>query len=85
MDKEKLQRCNELVEAIKEVEDFLEAFPTTGEDIYRCQVTVQYNATFSATVIRKTIIADRIPDAFTALQNVAMSELEKYEQEFEEL
>ncbi len=85
MDNEKLQRGNELVEAIKEIEGFLEAFPTTSEDIYRCQVTVQYNAPFSATVIRKTIIADRIPIAFAALQTVTKRELEKYKLEFEEL
>lgn len=85
MDKEKLQRCNELVEAIKEVEDFLEAFPATSEDNYRCQITVQYNAPFSATVIRKTIIADRIPAAFQNLRASAMVQLTQYKKEFEEL
>lgn len=85
MDNEKLQRGNELAEAIKEIEGFLEAFPTTSEDIYRCQVTVQYNAPFSATVIRKTIIADRIPIAFDNLITDIRDELARYEKEFEEL
>ena len=85
MDNEKLQRANELVEAIKEIEDFLEAFPATSEDIYRCQITIQYNAPFSAAIIRKTIIADRIPDAFLNLRASARVQLARYKEEFEEL
>lgn len=84
MDNEKLQRANELVEAIKEIEKFLKAFPNDSKEISKCQIRVLYN--FSPKTERKaTIIADRIPIAFASLQKVAERELEKYKQEFEEL
>ncbi len=85
MDNEKLQRGNELAEAIAEVEGFLEAFPATSEDKYRCQITIQYNALFSANVIKKTINADRLPDAYRKLKASAMEQLAQYKKEFEEL
>lgn len=85
MDKEKLQRGNELVEAIKEVEDFLEAFPATSEEFYHYKITLQFDKPFSVEVIRKTIIADRIPDAIRNLRASAMEQLAQYKKEFEEL
>lgn len=84
MDNEKLQRGNELVEAIKEVKEFLKAFPESSKSFSDCQIRVLYN--FSPKTERKaTIIADRIPRAFYNLIVNTRAELERYEKEFEEL
>ena len=84
MDKEKLQRGNELVEAIKEVKEFLKAFPEDSCEIERCQIRVLYN--FSPNKEKSaTILASFIPAAFLNLRAMAKAELERYEMEFEEL
>ena len=85
MDKEKLQRGNELVEIIKEIKEFLAVFPDDSSHFMDCQIRVLYNVPCRAEVKSATIIADRIPTAFAALQTVAKRELEKYKLEFEEL
>ncbi len=84
MDNEKLQRGNELVEAINEIKKFLEAFPKDSSEIKRCQIRVLYN--FSPNREKSaTIIADRIPAAFQNLRASAMVQLTQYEKEFEKL
>ena len=84
MDNEKLQRGNELVEAINEIKKFLEAFPKDSSQIKRCQIRVLYN--FSPNREKSaTIIADRIPVAFDNLITDIRDELARYEKEFEEL
>lgn len=84
MDKENLQRANELAETIKEIEDFLKAFPENSKQFKDCQIKVLYN--FSPKQERSaTIIADLIPRAFFNLKVNIGAELERYEKEFEEL
>lgn len=88
MDNEKLQRGNELVEAIKEVKEFLFVrSPSTGNkvDLCRFQIRIQYNVPFSAAVKSATINADRIPDAFIQLFTNIEEQLAEYEKEFAEL
>lgn len=84
MDNEKLQRANELVEAIKEIEEFLKAFPNDSKEISKCQIRVLYNFSPRTEKIA-TIVADRIPAAFQNLRASAMVQLTQYKKEFEKL
>ena len=85
MDKEKLQRGNELIEIIKEIKEFLAVFPEDSRDNSVCQIRVLYNVPCKAEVKSSTIIADRIPAAFQNLRASAMVQLTQYEKEFEKL
>ena len=85
MDKEKLQRGNELVEIIKEIKEFLSVFPDDSSHFGDCQIRVLYNVPCKAEVKSATIIADRIPAAFKNLRASAMGQLKQYVKEFEEL
>lgn len=85
MNNEKLNRGNELVEIIKEIEQILDVFPLKSEDNYRCQIKITYNVPYSTIVNSATISADRIPAAFKNLQAMVKEELVNYEKEFDEL
>lgn len=85
MDKEKLQRGNELVEIIKEIKEFLSVFPDDSSHFGQCQIRVLYNVPCKAEMKSATIIADLIPRAFFNLIVNTRAELERYEKEFEEL
>ena len=85
MDKEKLQRGNELVEIIKEITEFLSVFPDDSSHFGQCQIRVLYNVPCKAEMKSATIIADLIPRAFFNLIVNTRAELERYEKEFEEL
>lgn len=85
MDKEKLQRGNELAERITAVKSFLEVFRESSEHINNYQIKVMFNVPLNVNVVQRTILACFIPDAFKALISETMFELEALEKEFEEL
>jgi hypothetical protein len=85
MDKEKLQRGNELAEIIKNIKDFLEVFPSDISCVKDCQIKITYNVILSAKPRERTIWAGDIPTTFWKIQEFAMQELSQYEKEFEEL
>ena len=85
MDKEKLQRGNELAERITAVKSFLEVFRESSEHINNYQIKVMFNFPLEANVVQRTILACFIPKAFKALISETMFELGALEKEFEEL
>lgn len=85
MDKDRLQRGNELAERITAVKSFLEVFRESSEHINNYQIKVMFNAPLNANVVQRTILACFIPKAFKALISETMFELGALEKEFEEL
>lgn len=85
MDKEKLQRANELAERIEAVKSFLDIFRESSECINNYQIKVRFNAPLNANEVQRTILACFIPKAFKALISETMFELGALEKEFEEL
>lgn len=85
MDKDRLQRGNELAERITAVKSFLEVFRESSEHINNYQIKVMFNAPLNANVVQRTILACFIPKAFKVLISETMFELGALEKEFEEL
>lgn len=85
MDNEKLQRGNELDESIKNIKDFLEAFPSDISCVKDCQIKITYSVIYHVEPIVRTIWAGDIPTTFWKIKEFAEQELSQYEKEFEEL